>query len=140
MIAAPGDGKQRLPPSWWLPLHRIADPRLPPLLLLLLPGLVTSCCHPHPSPLHMSISLPPPSRHCPAACHHIRTLVGLFVSVDLGSEKALGRSDVGNKHLKGGGTQLSQMWRNRHSISPSEARVPKARGLLFVFFPPRHSE
>lgn len=113
----------------------------PPLLLLLLPGLVASCCHHHPSPLyplHMSIS--PPSLplfslsfsfHCSAAttsrrwwaCSSLLTLAA----------ESTGRRDIGNKYLKGGGTQLSQMCRNRHSNPPSEANVSKARGLLFVF-------
>lgn len=65
--------------------------------------------------------------------HHVKTLVGPFVSVDLGSGKQEEEETLGNKYLKGVGTQLSQMCRNRHSNSPSEGGVSKARGLLFVF-------
>lgn len=91
-----------------------------------------------PSPLptvpttHVYLS-PPPflSSHCSAATTSRRWWAYLS-PLTLAAESP-GRRDVENKYLKGGGTQLSQMCRNRHSIPPSEANVSKARGLLFVF-------
>lgn len=110
-----------------------------PPLLLLLPRLVTSCCHHRPSPLyplHMSIYPSPPfspsfPSHCSAATTSRRWWACLSL-LTLAAEST-GRRDVGNKYLKGEGTELSQKCRNRHSIPPSEANVSKARGLVFVF-------
>lgn len=119
-------------------LHCISDPPLPSLLLLL-PGLLPAAatvtpphcthytCLPHPS---TPFSLPF-SSHCSAATTSRRWWACLS-PLTLAAESP-GRRDIENKYLKGGGTQLSQMCRNRHSIPPSEANVSKARGLLFVF-------
>lgn len=104
-----------------------------------LPRLVTSCCHHRPSPLyplHTSIYPSPPfspsfPSHCSAATTSRRWWACLSL-LTLAAEST-GRRDVGNKYLKGEGTELSQKCRNRHSIPPSEANVSKARGLVFVF-------
>lgn len=134
-------------------------PPTPATRLLPLPGLRTSCCHPHPSPFvsttHVDRSdrsppLPPvpSSSHC-SARRHIKMLLGLFVSVDLGGGKSTVRrrrrrkSEAGSKHLKGDGARSSQMCTNGHSPPPPPspplptplymAHVSEARGLLFVF-------
>lgn len=109
-------------------------PPPPATRLLPLPGLRTSCCHPHPSPFvsttHVDRSdrsppLPPvpSSSHC-SARRHIKMLLGLFVSVDLGGGKSTVRrrrrrkSEAGSKHLKGDGARSSQMCTNGHSPPP----------------------
>lgn len=117
--------------------NNMRRPRLPPHCCCSA-RVVTSCCHHHPSLLYPThVYLPPP----PFLCLSPLT-VPLPPHQDAGGpvclrwpwqQKAL-EEETGNKYLKGGGTQLSQMCRNRHSIPPSEAKVSKARGLLFVFF------
>lgn len=90
----------------------------------------------------------PSSSHC-SARRHIKMLLGLFVSVDLGGGKSTVRrrrrrkSEAGSKHLKGDGARSSQMCTNGHSPPPPPspplptplymAHVSEARGLLFVF-------
>ena len=147
-----GDGKQHpSPPSLQIhcfPLLLLLP--LPLLLLLLplplLPGLVTSCCHRHPSPLypplHMSVSPSPPPFfslfHCSAATTSRRWWARLS-PLTLAAEST-GRRDVGSKYLKGGGTQLSQMCRNRRHSVPQVKPVFLRPGASCLSFPARHSE
>lgn len=142
------DGKQHpSPPSLChcFPLLLLLLLSLP---LLLLPGLVTSCCHRHPSPLypplHMSVfpSPPPPPFfslfHCSAATTS-RRWWARSSPLTLAAEST-GRRDVGSKYLKGGGTQLSQMCRNRqHSVPPVKPMFLRP-GASCLSFPVRHSE